>query len=325
MRVIRNLFGGRRARMERDLARELRDHLDRRVADLVRSGVDPAEARRLARVEFGGSAQVQEEVRDTWGWRWLTDRGRDLRYATRALTRKPAFAITAILSLAIGIGASAAIFSLVDQVLLRPLPVREPERLVLLGWNGIDLAPGFGSGNLLSERICRGLQDADTFFDGVFCRHPREINLIPSASTRDTGCAAARRRPGSPRAACPCAGHLRTLVLSVVGLFGVMSFVVTSRTREIGIRLALGAGRSSAVWHVMRDALAMIAVGAALALPAVWSLGRFVEAQLFGVSPIDAPTIAGASLLLLAAAGAGAMFPAWRAASVRPTEALRVE
>jgi predicted permease len=115
------------------------------------------------------------------------------------------------------------------------------------------------------------------------------------------------------------------LLLSVVGLYGVMSFVVTQRTQEIGVRLALGATRSDAVWLILRDALAMIGAGTAIALPCVWALGRFVEAQLFGVRPVDGPTIALASCLLALVTLCAAMLPAWRAASVSPTEALRFE
>jgi len=115
------------------------------------------------------------------------------------------------------------------------------------------------------------------------------------------------------------------MLISVIGLFGVMSFLVTSRTREIGVRLALGATRASAVWRVVRDAGVMVGVGAAIALPCLWGLRRFVQAQLFGIEAIDAGTIAAASAVLLVAALAGALVPAWRAASIRPTEALRAE
>jgi predicted permease len=115
------------------------------------------------------------------------------------------------------------------------------------------------------------------------------------------------------------------LLLSVVGLYGVMAFVVTSRTQEIGIRMALGATRRAAVWLVVADAVAMIAAGTAIALPCLWAVRRLVEAQLFGVHAIDGPTIAGASLLLALVALAAAMLPAWRAASISPTEALRFE
>jgi len=115
------------------------------------------------------------------------------------------------------------------------------------------------------------------------------------------------------------------LLLSVVGLYGVMAFVVTSRTQEIGIRMALGATRRAAVWLVVADAVAMIAAGTAIALPLVWGLGRLVEAQLFGVRALDAPTIAAASTLLAIVTLVAAMLPAWRAASVSPTDALRFD
>jgi predicted permease len=177
MRKLLNLFRGRRARMERDLDRELRYHLDRRVQDLTQAGLTEAEARRQATIELGGYDQVQEDVRETWIWRWLDDAGRDVRYAARSLLRSPGFTVTAMLSLAIGIGANAAIFSLLDQVLFRLLPVKEPERLVLIDWKGNALADGWGSGNLMSYPLCRDLQEQHQFFDGVLCRHPAMVTL----------------------------------------------------------------------------------------------------------------------------------------------------
>jgi predicted permease len=115
------------------------------------------------------------------------------------------------------------------------------------------------------------------------------------------------------------------LLLSLVGLYGVMSFVVTQRTREIGIRLALGATRSATVWLVLRDALVMIAAGIAIALPCVWALGRLVESQLYDVKPTDPAVIATATLILCSAALGAALIPARRASAVDPTEALRFE
>jgi putative ABC transport system permease protein len=115
------------------------------------------------------------------------------------------------------------------------------------------------------------------------------------------------------------------LLLSLVGLYGVMSFVVTQRTREIGIRLALGATRNSAIWLVLRDALVMITAGTAIALPCVAVLGRLVESQLFGVKPTDPVAIGAAALLLGSAALGAALIPAWRASTVNPTDALRFE
>jgi ABC-type antimicrobial peptide transport system permease subunit len=115
------------------------------------------------------------------------------------------------------------------------------------------------------------------------------------------------------------------LLLSLVGLYGVMSFVVTQRTREIGIRLALGAMRWSAIWLVLRDALAMILSGIAIGLPFVWALGRLVESQLYDIKPFD-PAVIAVTILLLCSAGLGAaLIPAHRASGVNPTDALRVE
>jgi predicted permease len=184
MRKILNLLRGRRARLENDLDRELRYHFDRRVEDLRADGRSEDDARKQAAIEMGGIEQVQEDVRETWTLRWLDDAARDARYAARSLARSPGFTITAIASLAIGIGASAAIFSLVDQVLLRLLPVKEPERLVLIDWKGSALADIRGSYNLMSYPICRDLQQQDRFFDGVFCRAPITVNLATAAGER---------------------------------------------------------------------------------------------------------------------------------------------
>jgi ABC-type antimicrobial peptide transport system permease subunit len=115
------------------------------------------------------------------------------------------------------------------------------------------------------------------------------------------------------------------LLLSVIGLYGVMSFVVARRTQEIGVRLVLGATRSAAVWLVISDAMVLIGAGIAIALPAAWALRRFFEAQLFGVRAFDGPTVALASGLLALVAFGAAWLPAWRAASVNPADALRFE
>ena len=115
------------------------------------------------------------------------------------------------------------------------------------------------------------------------------------------------------------------LLLSLVGLYGVISFAVTQRTREIGLRMALGATRLSTIWLVLRDALAMIAGGTAIAVPCVWALGRLVESQLYGIKPTDPVTILAATLVLCSTALGAALIPARRASAVNPTEALRFE
>ena len=175
MKQLLNWF--RRGNLESGLERELRYHLDRRVSDLVQSGLPEREARRRAMLELGGLTQVREEVRDVWLTRWLRDFAYDLRFSARSFLRSPSFTATAVLSLALGIGATTAIYSLVDQVLLHALPVRQPERLVLIDWKGDQAANGFGSWNLMSYPICRDLQLQERFFDGVLCRAATTVNL----------------------------------------------------------------------------------------------------------------------------------------------------
>ena len=182
MARLLNLLPWRRRRLEQDLDREMQYHVDRRIDDLRRSGVSDAEARQRVAVEFGGTLQVREEVREAWIWRWLDDRRSDVRYALRMLRRSPAFTATAMLSLALGIGGNAAIVSLLDQVVLRHLPVREPGRLVQFDWNGSMLATTYGFGELLSYPLCRDLQEQTQVLDGVFCRHPSRADVSISQS-----------------------------------------------------------------------------------------------------------------------------------------------
>jgi predicted permease len=125
-----NHFRRKRERLERDLDRELRYHLDRRVEDLIEDGLSEAEARRQASLEFGGVPQVREEVRDTWIWRWLDTLVRDVRYAMRSLTRSWGFTLGASAVLALAIGANTAIFSVVNTILLQPLAYPDAGRLM---------------------------------------------------------------------------------------------------------------------------------------------------------------------------------------------------
>ena len=124
-----------RDRLEGELDRELRDHVERQVADHLRAGLPEDEARRRTRVEFGGLDQIKELCRDARGARWLDDLGRDLRYALRRqLTgRGSGVSRFAVAALALGIGAGTAMFSVLDAVVLRPLPFPQEDRLVV-GW-----------------------------------------------------------------------------------------------------------------------------------------------------------------------------------------------
>ncbi len=120
----------RRQEHENDLDKELRFHTEERVADLKRSGLTEAEARRQVRTEFGGLDQVKEVCRDARGTRWMEHLQQDLRYTARQMRKNPAFTTAIVALLALGIGANTAVFSIVDAVLLKASPYPSPDTLV---------------------------------------------------------------------------------------------------------------------------------------------------------------------------------------------------
>src|SRR5260370_26653987 len=124
----RSLF--RRKNVEAELDDELRFHFENQVSKLVQSGLAPAEAQRRARLEFGGMEQLKEEHRDARGVNFIETLLQDVRYGLRILGRTPVITSVAILSLALGIGANTAIFTMMDAVMLRLLPLPHPQHLV---------------------------------------------------------------------------------------------------------------------------------------------------------------------------------------------------
>ncbi len=136
LRRVGVLFGRHQA--DRDLDDEIRLHLELLEQQQRERGIESDQARALARHRFGNPARIKEDSRDAAGWRWLDDLSVDLRDAVRSLTRHTAYTVPALVTLAVGVGATTAIFSVVSAVILRPLPFAEPDRLVRISGTPAD-------------------------------------------------------------------------------------------------------------------------------------------------------------------------------------------
>jgi predicted permease len=348
----------------------------------------------------------------------------DVRYAFRALRKSPGFTAVAVVTLALGIGANTAIFSVVDAVVLRTLPVRDPSQLFYANPRhpqaaevscnvitsdffrtmGIPLLHGQDFTNaeearsskvaVVSESFARRFfagQNAigQTFHfqnrEGLFTvvgvvkdvrsaglrgNEPGRSNLaayLPLADAPQkllgqanleilvTGdstslTAAVRQRVqsvdkdltfrtvetqasmideslGTERAlaALTTGFGVIALLLAGIGLFGLTAYSVAQRTREIGIRMALGAQRMSILDLIVREAMLLTLAGLGIGLGLALVAGRLIAAQLFGVAPSDGLTISSALALMVAVTGAASLAPARRATKVDPMVALRYE
>ncbi|MGB9464640.1 MAG: ABC transporter permease [Candidatus Acidiferrum sp.] len=165
----------RRSRMEKEMDAELRFHLEAFADDLVHGGASRPEAMRRARIEFGAVERVKEEGREARGVSFFDELMQDLRYGQRVLRKSPGFAVVAVLTLTLGIGATTAIFSVVNAVLLRPLAMEEPSRVVYLQEQWQDVFPGVSVGNFAD------LKRQSTSFAALCASNNASFNL----QTRD--------------------------------------------------------------------------------------------------------------------------------------------
>lgn len=162
-RRLQMLF--RRAQFQRDLEEEMRLHMDLRREQQMAGGADPEAARQAARRRFGNPTHIREESQRTWGWEWLETLLQDTGYGLRSMLRTPGVTAIALLSLALGIGANTAIFSFLNAVMLRTLPVKASQQLVKLGvedWSGIT--DSFASTELYSYPFYREFRSRNRVF-----------------------------------------------------------------------------------------------------------------------------------------------------------------
>jgi predicted permease len=177
-------------RLEREMTEELRAHLEMLAEENVRRGISPDEARYAALREFGGVEQTQELYRDQRGLHMFETFFQDLRYGLRMLAKSPGFTAVVVLSLALGIGANTAIFSLLDAVMIKMLPVRHPEQLVQLKWSfvgwpdsvlddieGSTFQDGTTTSGSFSYPAYRGMRDGNHVFSETFAVAANDIEL----------------------------------------------------------------------------------------------------------------------------------------------------
>lgn len=166
-------------RLEAEMREELAQHLDLQTRQNLEAGMSPAEARREARKRFGAAEKIHEECREAWGVAWVESLGRDIRLAGRTLRKNPVFTLVAIVTLGLGIGANTAIFSLVDQLLARPLPVPNPSQLAVLANMGRDGNQQFHFHYPLFKRF----QRENSVFTELACTGETPVGLSAGSAT----------------------------------------------------------------------------------------------------------------------------------------------
>jgi predicted permease len=172
--LLKNLFG--KKQLDDDLREELSAYAELVSSEKVKTGMSPDQAWRETRREMGGVEQIRQGVRDVRAGAAFERLAQDIHYGARTLRKNPAFSLVAIATLALGIGANTAMFSLLDQIVLRLLPVREPERLMKVTIAGNNFGDSFGA-DRISWPMFEDLRDRNQVFSGIFCSFKTTVTV----------------------------------------------------------------------------------------------------------------------------------------------------
>ena len=314
-RLARLLPWGRRDRVDREVSRELALHLELETRRNIEQGMSPEDAMRAARAALGNVPLIREDVRAVWCRRRLDALVRSLAHMLRSLRRTPGFSLATDGVLALGTGGTTAIFTLIDGVMLRPLPVSDPARLYRIG-DGDDTSATARHGRWGTVLVpaVRAIEGRST---GVRGRNRVRLGRQPVERP------AARRGRGRQAGA-------RTIRHRIVFLHArrrrfqrpPVLVRVAQQANEIGIRMALGADRVQVIMLVLRQAFRRVAVGLVLGLPLAVGAVRLMASQLHGLSFWDPFSLAVAAGSLAGCALVAAIIPAGRAAAIVPMRSL---
>jgi len=249
----------------------------------------------------------------------------DLKYGLRMLVKSPGFSLVAILSLALGIGANTAIFSLVNAVLLRPLPVHDPQSLVT-----VSTTDQRNPGNLpLSHLNFKDLRAQNASFTDTNAVRGAARKLDPSLSVFNVRTleeqVSTSLQPLMMNVLMLAVFGGLALLLASIGLYGVASYAVSQRTREIGVRMALGAQPSSVLGLVLGHGMMLVFIGLAIGLVAAYSAAGLMRSLVVVVNPHDPATFVSTAVVLGAVALLASYIPARRATRIDPLIALRTD
>jgi FtsX-like permease family protein len=260
--------------------------------------------------------------------RFLSEGRQDIRYGVRQLLQYRSFAIVTIFILALGIGATTAVFSILNTMILRPLPVRDPQRLVTLS---APFRANAGLRTYWSYAIWQQIRNNRKLFDGTMAwsqqrfkwAGPSWNDVYQLRHTRMVSNLSLLRE----RAVAQISGWFGAvaLVLANIGLYGLMSYSVSRRRAEMGIRIALGGTPAMIMRMVFRRAYLLVLPGIGLGSVVAFWASRFVASLLYQIDPHDTENMAAAAFALILAATVAVWLPAARISRTDPATVLKVE